>query len=266
MAKNFDAFFGTAEVRALQMAQDRQVDTLRETSGAVVHARTFSADDPERLGWDVLRQRMAQDKRITLRGVSENVVKKALTELADFNPVLHRWDIFLADDDALRTACQPLTQNPLPPGLHRTANEAIDDNFIHEVQSFLTEHGVSPFSKDALAGRLFPAQLVVLHDDTKNIVATGFAAMTHNQFSPFEGVAWVGLIAVAPSWRGKELGKYVDALSNLVAVDELGATATMEFVAQDNIPSRRMLEACGLRQSDNRTVAMLSMSQDRMTR
>lgn len=261
-----EAYYGTAEIKALQMAQDRQVDALRDTPGAVIHARVFSADDPERLGWAMLRQRMSEDGRVTLRGVPEAVIEKALGELADFTPTVHHWDIFMADAEAIESACKPLIQDPLPDGLHQVESKDIDRPLIHEVQKFLTEQGVSPFSKDALAGRLFPAQLVVLRDEDKNIVATGFAAMTHNRFSPFEGVAWVGLIAVAPAWRGRDLGKRVDAISNLIAVGDLGAKATMEFVAQDNVPSRRMLEACGLRQRAGRSVAMLSTAAGRLTR
>lgn len=90
--------------------------------------------------------------------------------------------------------------------------------------------------------------------------------MTHNRHSPFSGAAWVGLIAVDPTLRGMGLGKQVDAICNLAAVDELGASATMEFVARDNIPSRAMLEGCGLRYVEGKAVVMFSTSADRITR
>lgn len=266
MTNTEDAYFGSAEIRALQKSQDSQVPLLSKTPGAVIHARTFSSDDPQRLGWDILRRRMSEDGRVTLRGVTEADVDEAMKEMEGFTPIEHRWDFFMADADTIRATCIPLVEKPLPDGLHQVEAEAIDQPLIHQVQSFLDSQGVSPFSKDALAGRLFPAQLVVLRDNARNIVATGFAAMTHNQFSPFEGAAWVGLIAVSPDWRGRALGTRVDAITNLIAVERLGATATMEFVAQDNLPSRRMLETCGLRQREGRTVAMLSTSSARLTR
>lgn len=266
MTDTEDAYFGTAEIRALQRSQDSQVPLLRKTPGAVIHARTFSSDNPRLLGWDTLRQRISVDGWATLRGVTDADVEEAMQELDSFNLIQHRWDFFMADAETIRATCNPLVEAPLPDGLHQVEPEAMDQHLIHQVQRFLDDQGVSPFSKDALAGRLFPAQLVVLRDRDGNIVATGFAAMTHNQFSPFEGTAWVGLIAVSPQWRGRALGTWIDAVSNLVAVERLGATATMEFVAQNNMPSRRMLETCGLRQREGRTVAMLSTSSARLTR
>ena len=90
--------------------------------------------------------------------------------------------------------------------------------------------------------------------------------MTHNRHSPFYKSAWVGLIAVDPEHRGLGLGKLVDAICNLAAVTELEAASTMEFVAQDNAPSRAMLESCGLRQVVGKSVVMFSTSEDRITR
>lgn len=266
MTVSLDAYFGTDEVRALQQAQDHSIDALRETPGAVIHARTFSTDDPLLLGWDRLRDRMRRDGRVTLRGVAPDVLGQALEALADLAPTQHHWDIFMGDAGTIADACRPLAARDLPDGLHRVPDDRIDDGLLHKAQRFLTDHGVSPFSKDALAGRLFPAQMVILGDAQDQIRATGFAAMTHNRYSPFAGIAWVGLIAVAPELRGQDLGKYVDALTNLVALDRLGATGTMEFVARDNIPSRRMLEACGLRNRADIAVTMLSLSGHRLTR
>ena len=85
MMEIIDPFFGTAEIRELQKAQDQQVEALRDTPGAVIHARAFSSDDPGRLGWDRLGHRMATDGKVTLRGVSETEVERAQQELSGFS-------------------------------------------------------------------------------------------------------------------------------------------------------------------------------------
>lgn len=266
MGKTLSSFYGSEKVVALQKARDAQVASLIDQPGAVVHARIFSTDDPEALGWDRLRAVMAEEGNLTLRGVDQTVVDRACRELSDFKPVLHYWDLFNADASTIRHVCSPLVKTPLPDGLWRVAASDLSWDLVHEVQSFLTEQGVSPFSKDALLGRLFPAKVEVFRRADGRVAAAGFAAMTHNRFSPFHRIAWVGLIGVDPELRGIGLGKLIDAVCNLAAVNELGAAGTMEFVAQDNAPSRAMLESCGLKQAKGQLVAMLSTSTDRITR
>lgn len=259
-------YYGEPRIQALQKSRDDQVEDLKDLPGAVIHARTFSVDDPEAIGWPRIKNILAGEGIVTLRGADESVISEARKVLAEFDPSEHYWDIFMADAETIREVCSPLASAPLPAGLVRMADENITAMVAREVQCFLDEQGVSPFSIPALLGQLFDAKLVVLRNSKNRIAAAGFAAMTHNRHSPFAGAAWVGLIAVDPTLRGMGLGKQVDAICNLAAVDELGASATMEFVAPDNIPSRAMLEGCGLQYVEGKAVVMFSTSPDRITR
>ena len=268
MARDSDnsPYFGDPKIQALQKSRDDQVDALRDLPGAVVHARTFSVDDAEAIGWQRIKGVMDKEGVVTLRGADERAISMARKELAEFKPTEHYWDIFMADAATIRSVCAPIANAPLPDGLIRVDDREITDSLVRDVQRFLNEQGVSPFSVPALQGRLFDAKLVVLKKAGGQLAAAGFAAMTHNRHSPFRGAAWVGLIAVDPALRGIGLGRQIDAICNLVAVDELGASATMEFVAQDNLPSRAMLEGCGLRHVEGKVVVMFSTSPDRITR
>lgn len=259
-------YYGTDKIMALQRARDAQVADFADLAGAVIHARTFSSDDPAALGWDYLKKVMADEGMVTLRGADQATIAAAKSELSDFDPRLHVWDLFMADAETIRRVCGPIVQNGLPAGMRQISEAEMTPEEAREVQVFLTQQGVSPFSTDALLGRLFPARLIALQNASDRIAAAGFAAMTHNRHSPFFNSAWVGLIAVDPELRGLGLGKHVDAICNLVAVTELGATSTMEFVAPDNAPSRAMLESCGLRQVEGKSVVMFSTSTDRLTR
>lgn len=266
MTKDFSPYLGTDKVKALQKARDEQVAALADLPGAVVHARTFSSDDPAKLGWCHLKRIMSEEGMVTLRGADDATVEIGKKELNDFDPKLHVWDLFMADAGIIRDVCGKIVHGGLPDGVKRVSDSAMTPQKAQEVQAFLTEQGVSPFSTDALLGKLFPARLIALENLDDRIVAAGFAAMTHNRHSPFYKSAWVGLIAVDPELRGLGLGKLVDAICNLAAVTELEAASTMEFVAQDNAPSRAMLESCGLRQVVGKTVVMFSTSEDRITR
>ncbi|WP_137700899.1 GNAT family N-acetyltransferase [Marimonas lutisalis] len=266
MAASLNPYHGEPKIQALQKARDKQVAELSDLPGAVTHARTFSSDDPAALGWDYLRRVMSDEGMVTLRGADTATIERAKTELGSFDPKLHVWDLFMANAQTIRDVCGKTVNVALSEDLTRVGDKELTQHKAREVQTFLADQGVSPFSTDALLGKLFPARLIALQNAKAKIVAAGFAAMTHNRHSPFYKSAWVGLIAVDPALRGLGLGKYMDALCNLVAVDELGATSTMEFVAQDNAPSRAMLESCGLRQVEGKSVVMFSTSSDRITR
>ncbi|MAM63352.1 GNAT family N-acetyltransferase [Maritimibacter sp. UBA3975] len=260
-----DPFFGDETTRALQAARDADVATMRDMPGAVVHARVLTADDPEAFGWDRLREGLAREGVVSVRGVTGEVILTAEHEFASLSPKPHFWDLFLGDADDVRAACGKIVAQGLPEGVTRQPSDEIDAKALHEMQAFLVEHGISPFSKRALAGELFPARAVILRNGDGSIAATAFAGLTHNHHSWLSGVAWVGLAAVDPALRGLGLGKTVDAIANLVAVDELGASGTTEFAAADNAPSRAMLRACGLRHVPERMVVMFSASAQRLT-
>ncbi|MEC7763712.1 MAG: GNAT family N-acetyltransferase [Pseudomonadota bacterium] len=261
-----DPYFGSDVVRALQAARDAEVAAMRDRPGAVVHGRVPAADDPDAYGWDAMRAALAREGMVQIRGASPEMVLKAEHELAEYAPKQHFWDLFLAGADDIRAACVPLVEAGLPEGITRQPDDEIDAHALHEMQMFLETHGVSPFSKPALSGALIPARPVILRMADGAIGATGYAAMTHNAHSWLAGIAWVGLIAVDPSLRGLGLGKSVDAIANLVAVDELGARGATEFAAADNAPSRAVLKACGLRHVPDRMVVTFSASSERLTR
>lgn len=90
---------------------------LIDMPGAVVHARTFSSDDPTALGWSYLRNVMSDEGLVTLRGADPATVETAKKELGAFEPNLHYWDLFMADARAIRDVCGSIVEAALPEGL-----------------------------------------------------------------------------------------------------------------------------------------------------
>jgi len=88
--------------------------------------------------------------------------------------------------------------------------------------------------------------VTIIIGDEAGVVATAHGYMPHNAFSPYRGYAWGGLVAVAETHRGRGLGKLVNALMIERVLKELGASHIYELVSASNVPSRRMVEACGL--------------------
>src|SRR5690606_358391 len=79
------------------------------------------------------------------------------------------------------------------------------------------------------------------------IAAAAHGYLPHNDHSQYRRYAWGGLVAVADSQRGKGLGTYINARMIVGAFSDLDATHVYELVSASNIPSRRMVESCGLR-------------------
>ncbi|WP_108261603.1 GNAT family N-acetyltransferase [Mangrovicoccus ximenensis] len=97
---------------------------------------------------------------------------------------------------------------------------------------------------------------VVLHGPEGGIAATAHCYFPHGPHSPHVRDAWVGLVAVAPEFRGCGLGTRANAEGIRMALDDLGATAVHELVSETNIASRRMMERCGLSRDAQRVCAM----------
>jgi len=87
---------------------------------------------------------------------------------------------------------------------------------------------------------------IIVGNET-DVVATAHGYLPHNDLSPYRGYAWGGLVAVSEACRGNGLGKLVNAFMIDRVFRELGASHIYELVSAKNVPSRRMVEACGLK-------------------
>ncbi len=153
----------------------------------------------------------------------------------------------MADSDAALDVAKRIVAQGPPPGFDHVNLSCLDPETGFEgMQAFLVTNGIAPFSGSMLAGEKTKANAFALIDDRQEIVATSFAYMPHNEFSPFRDFAWAGLVAVSPRHRGKQLGTYINGCAVVAAFAELGASTVYEQVSATNTASRRMVEASGL--------------------
>lgn len=147
---------------------------------------------------------------------------------------------------------QQILAHGLPSGLTRLAlgNEP-EGAPVRRVQQFLLQNDIVPFSGAMLVGAVVPAITIALADEGGAVVACAHSYMPHNAFSPFCKAAWGGLVAVAESQRGRKLGRYVNGLMVEEAFAAINADMIYEIVSEANLPSRRMVEASGLRLAPN---------------
>ncbi len=240
-------YFGTEVQRQLQARAEEAVAFVRQTPGACQAGRIMGCDQPDLLGWNEIEAFLARDRVCGFRLIPADRTEQLKAELAERGHRLDTWDVFMAGRVEALAAADRMLARGLPEGLVRldmpTDPEGVDTRAI---QQLMSTGGVVPFSGSFLTGALGPAATVALADASGAVVAAAHGHFPHNEHSAHHRKAWGGLVAVAEAQRGRGLGTAVNALM-IREIFALGATHIYELVSSSNLPSRRMVEACGLR-------------------
>lgn len=240
----------------LQQQRQRSADDnhawTMATPGACNVGRMLGCDDVAAIGWHTVLNILERDGIVGFRLIDAAEMASLATKLGEAGYRVDTWDVFIAErpEAAPRTAA--ILAQGLPDGLQRL--DLGDDPTgapVRQLQDFMLANGVVPFSGSMLLGQLGPAATIAIADGSGTIVAAAHSYMPHNAHSRHRGKAWGGLVAVAPSQRGKKLGNYVNAAIVEAAFSQLGADGIYELVSATNIPSRRMVESCGLHLDPN---------------
>lgn len=260
-------YVGTEQQRRLQARTEAAIGWMRDTPGACNPGRFLGADDPDRLGWDVIFSIFERDGAFGFRMVAADVAEAAAERLAKRGARLDTWDVFIAGAEDVIAATDPILADGPPEGFAiADPADGAEGGGAAALQAFLVEQGIAPFSASILTGAAGPVVNVALVDSDGALSATAHAYLPHNRHSPHHAAAWGGLVAVAPAHRGKRLGVYVNALMARRAVETLGAGRLYELVSTANAPSRRMVAASGLAPDETLRCGIASMGESRFTR
>jgi RimJ/RimL family protein N-acetyltransferase len=261
------SYFGTDAQVALQRRTEGLHDWLYSTPGCCNPGRFCGTDDPDALGWPTIEATLRRDGIIgfRLRPATERAAIDARLRALGFE--FHAWDVFLAGAAEASGPSRTCLDPPLPEGLsdHVLASDDPQER-VTAIQAFLAANAIAPFSGRMLRGELGPAATPYVSDATGRIVACAHAYLPHNRHSPHARAAWVGLVAVDPDQRGRQLGRRVNARAIAMAIDALGAETIYELVAPDNEASRRMVESCGPRRRADLLCGIASSRGPRFTR
>lgn len=246
-ANDMTGFYGTNHQQELQRRTHEMRDWIAATPGVYNAGRFIGVDGPDSLEPEVLARMLARDGILGLRMISPQQAARHFPPLEAAGCRIDCWDIHVGDAGNAGERARAITGEPLPEGIELLP--PLDDPespATVRVQEFLAANGLAPFPGAMLADKIPRAKTIVLASAGR-IAATGHAYFPHNAHSPFRDHAWLGLVAVEHSWRGRGLGTLVNALLVRAAFEELGAQHVYEMVAPANVASRRMVEACGLR-------------------
>lgn len=241
-------YFGTKMQQRLQARAEASVDFINATQGACQAGRTMGCDDPDRLGWERIEAFLERDGVCGFRLIPAAKAEELKSRLMKRNFRFDTWDVFLADRASALAAAEAIIARGLPEGLTDLDKPTEPEGEATAlIQTLMGAAGVAPFSGSMLVGALGPATTVAVGSGNGTIVAAAHGYLPHNAYSVYHRHAWGGLVAVAESQRGKGLGNYVNARMIVHVFRDLGATHVYELVSASNVPSRRMVESCGLR-------------------
>ncbi|BBK33310.1 acetyltransferase (GNAT) family protein [Stella humosa] len=241
-------YFGTETQQRLQARAEESVDFINATAGACQAGRTMGCDDPDQLGWERIEDFLKRDGIIGFRLIPNSKVNELRDRLTKWNCRFDSWDVFLADRASALAASEAILARGLPDELTELDRPTDPQGgYTVRIQMLMAAAGIVPFSGSLLIGAFGPATTLAIGDGEGTIVAAAHGYLPHNALSPYRRHAWGGLVAVAESQRGKGLGTYINARMIVSLFRDLDASHIYELVSATNIPSRRMVETCGLR-------------------
>lgn len=245
-------YFGTPMQQRLQAQAEARAGLIEATPGACQTGRTMGCDDPERLGWARIFEFLERDSVFGFRLIARNQADTLAARLEERGFRFDRWDVFLAGRDDALAASGTVLSRGLPDKFRHLAQPTdAESNDIARIQALMGAAGVVPFSGSMLVGEAGPVVTVTVGDTDGVVIAAAHGYLPHNAFSQHHRYAWGGLVAVAEAQRGKGIGAYINAHMITRVFRDLQATHIYELVSSTNLPSRRMVEACGLRHEPN---------------
>lgn len=242
-------------------------DWIAATPGICNGGRALACDDLDALGWRRVGEILERDGVLTFRFLP---VERA-AELAGWATArryrLDFWDVLSGDRATVVPAAQSVLARPLPDGLEeRAVPSDPDGDIIADIQALMAASDVSPYAGPLLVGIWVPGRTAILVDQSGRVVATALCQRSHGPGSRYHRHAFGGAVAVSREHRGRGLGRHVNALMAVHAFRHLDATHLYQFVSSDNLQSRRMVEAIGLRRDPTTIAAAITVSGTRFTR
>lgn len=258
---------GSDHARQLLERVEAARDWTATTPGACNAVRFLASDDPDRLGWDTILDILGRDGTFGFRMLPASGVDAARQRLGAAGYRLDLWQVFLGGRPGVLAATDPILAEPVPDGLREISLHAEPDpDLLTAVQAFLRAQGMAPFGATMLSGALEPVVTVALLDGDGTPVATAHGYRPHGPESPHHRLAWVGLVATAPAWRGRGLGRYINARAARLCLTDLGADGIYELVSADNAASAAMVRACGLALDPTHVSGIATAQAGRFTR
>ena len=259
-------FLGAELSIALQKRLRSRQPVIDQDINLVNGGRLMHALDPDQTGWEQVITYAEADGVIGFPAVKKSTIGQLKKHLGDhWN--LPVWNCFVGDVDTVLQQCQMVIETNLLDDswtVHSTTCPI--ETEIDEVQQLNLATGVLPYPGYYMRSEIVPMLTSVIRNHQNALVATASVVNRHDPACRLGGSVFAGNVSVSPTYRGKGLGKLINAICLRESAIAYGWNQVIEQAHPDNAVSRSMIEACGLHHKDELVTIGASLSSERFTR
>jgi len=174
------------------------------------------------------------------------------------------WNVFVGDAERVLTASKSVIADvSVPTGWRLKSLETPTDGQIADVQELNIATGIAPYPAYYTRGETVPCLTSCLWNEQGKLVATASANCRYHSNSRFSEHVFEGSVSVADNCKGMGLGKLLNATVLVYSHRLYNWAGVLAQARPDNVPSRRMIEACGLEMSpDLVTISVVAVDEE----
>lgn len=243
--------------------RDRQ-QWIAKTPEVAHGGRILNFLNAEKLGWDRVSELTRQDRVAVFTAVPLESTLLSLKRAFGAGWEMPHWNVFFGEANVvLEASAQIVDAIALPAGWHLESVDCPSDQQIDEIQATSIENGIAPYPAYYSRGEVVPCTTSMLTDDKGQLVATASANYRYHPESRFKQHLFAGSVAVSKNHRRRGFGKLLNAEVLIQSHHRYAWVTAIEQARPDNVPSRAMIEACGLvKNPDLVTIAAIASDED----
>lgn len=255
----------TLQVSIQKRMRERHV-WIEDTPEIANGGRTLNFLDPDKMGWSRVGDLTQEDGVAVFMALPLEETRVNLQERLGANWRTPHWDVFFGNAEPVLEACNSVMSSfALPVGWRIDSLDTPTERQIDDIQNLNIVVGIAPYPAYYCRGDVVPCVSTCIWDDKGQLVATAMANYRYHPNSRLKGHLYAGSVSVLPDCQGMGLGKMANAALLVHSHRIVGWATALEQVKPDNVPSRRMIEACGLTKSQELATIFAINSDDQFS-
>jgi len=260
-------YCGTELQVAIQARMRERQAWIEKTPEIANGGRVLNFLEPEKTGWERIHELFAEDRVLSFTAQCLDTTMPVLRDTFGAACKYPYWNVFFGDAQTAVDASQSvLADVRVPAGWKLQSLERPTDEQISAVQQLNMATGIAPYPAFYSRGEAVPCLTTCLWNDEGSLVGTASANCRYHRDSRLSGHIFEGSVSVAQECRGMGLGKLLNAAVLRDSQRVYGWTGVLAQARPDNLPSRRMIEACGLKMCPDLVTISVVASDEEFTR
>ena len=260
-------FYGTQLQIAIQAKMRERQVWIEKTPQIANGGRVLNFLDPEKTGWKRIKELFAEDRVISFTAQPLDTMMPLLRHAFGEDCQYPYWNVFTGETETVLDASRSVVAEvPVPSNWKLQSLEKPEDGQISAVQELNIDTGIAPYPAFYSRGEVVPCLTTFLWNRDGRLMGTASANCRYHPDSRFSGYVFEGSVSVAEECRGMGLGKLLNAKVLLDSHERYSWTGALAQARPDNLPSRKMIEACGLKMSPDLVTISVIASDEEFTR